>query len=153
MDDYDVIYLDDDERNARATVIDSRGRPIRPGGMVRPRPGGSSVVVPPSRRPTVIHSGGSHGSQASDRRPTVIYSQPPQQSKLGGLGNLTTGEIIELASQLLAAIQPLPGAPSGVGDVETDVENLVIYQTALATHAKRDEQLRTLGSLLAKVLK
>jgi hypothetical protein len=37
--------------------------------------------------------------------------------------------------------------------VETDVENLVIYQTALATHAKRDEQLRTLGSLLAKVLK
>jgi hypothetical protein len=152
MDDYDVIYLDDDERNARATVVDGRGRPMGRPGIVRPRPGGSSVVVPPSRRPTVIHSGGSHGSQAVDRRPTVIYSQPAQ-SKLGGLGNLTTGEIIELAAQLLAAIQPLPGAPSGVGDVETDVENLVIYQTALATHAKRDEQLRTLGSLLAKVLK
>ena len=112
MDEFDVIYLDDDERNARASVIDSRGRP--------------------------------------NRRPP--QGQPPQ-SKLGGLGNLTTGEIIELAAQLLAAIQPLPGAPSGVGDVETDVENLVIYQTALATHAKRDEQLRTLGSLLAKVLK
>ena len=152
MDEYDVIYLDDDERNARASVIDSRGRPIGRPGMVRPRPGGSSVVVPPSRRPTVIHSGGSQGAQAVDRRPTVIYSQPAP-SKLGGLGNLTTGEIIELAAQLLAGIQPLPGAPSGVGDVETDVENLVIYQTALATHAKRDEQLRTLGSLLAKVLK
>ena len=45
------------------------------------------------------------------------------------------------------------GAPNAQGDVETDVENLVIYQTALATHAKRDEQLRTLGSLLGKILK
>jgi hypothetical protein len=152
MDEYDVIYLDDDERNARATVTDSRGRPMGRPGFVRPRPGGTSVVVPPSRRPTVIHSGGSQTTQAIDRRPTVIYQQPAP-NRLGGLGNMTTGEIIELASQLLAAIQPLPGAPSGVGDVETDVENLVIYQTALATHAKRDEQLRTLGNLLAKILK
>jgi len=87
MDDYDVIYLDDDERNPRASVIDSRGRPIGRPGMVRPRPGGSSVVVPPSRRPTVIHSGGSQGSQAVDRRPTVIYSQPAHDNKPGGPGN------------------------------------------------------------------
>ncbi len=147
MDDYDVIYLDDDERNARATSIDRRktgGGRVVVGGR---RPGGSSVVVPPSRRPTVIHSG---GGRTSERRAVVIQDEP-QPKKL--LGDLTTGEVIEIAAQILAAIQPLPGAPSGAGHVETDVENLVIYQTALATHAKRDEQVRTLGNLLGKILK
>ncbi len=147
MDEYDVIYLDDDERNARTTVLDRRkaGGRMVVGGR---RPGGSSVVVPPSRRPTVIHSGGRGG----DRRAVVIQEEPAQQQRKL-IGDLTTGEVVELAAQILAAIQPLPGAPTGAGDVETDVENLVIYQTALATHAKRDEQLRTLGSLLGKILK
>ena len=147
MDDYDVIYLDDDERNARATSVSHRtggGRRVVVGGR---RPGASSVVVPPSRRPTVIHAG---GGRSSDRRADVIQDEP-QPKKL--LGNLTTGEIVEIAAQILAAIQPLPGAPTAAGEVETDVENLVIYQTALATHAKRDEQLRTLGGLLGKILK
>ncbi len=147
MDDYDVIYLDDDERNARPTVIDGRkGGRVTVGGR---RPGGSSVVVPPSRRPTVIHSGGRSGGVA-DRRAVVLQESAP--SKLG-IGGLTTGELIEVAAQILAAIQPLPGAPVAQGEVETDVENLVIYQTALATHAKRDEQLRTLGGLIGKLLK
>jgi hypothetical protein len=147
MDDYDVIYLDDDERNARATVNDRRkgGGRVVVGGR---RPGGSSVVVPPSRRPTVIHSG---GGRTSDRRAMVVQDEPQQQRKL--IGDLTVGEVVELAAQILAAIQPLPGAPTAQGEVETDVENLVIYQTALATHAKRDEQLRTLGGLLGKILK
>ncbi len=148
MDDYDVIYLDDDERNARATSVNHRtsggGRRVTVGGN---RPSRSSVVVPPSRRPTVIHSG---GSRSADRRAVVIQEEP-QPKKL--LGDLTTGELVEFAAQILAAIQPLPGAPTAQGEVETDVENLVIYQTALATHAKRDEQLRTLGSLLGKILK
>ena len=149
MDEYDVIYLDEDERNARATVVDRRkdggGRVVVGGGR---RTGGSSVVVPPSRRPTVIHSGGRGGDR---QRAPVVIQEAPQQKKM--LAGLTTGEIVELAAQILAAIQPLPGAPSGAGDVETDVENLVIYQTALATHAKRDEQLRTLGGLIGKLLK
>jgi len=147
MDEYDVIYLDDDERNARQTVVrhgsgGGGGRMVVGGNR---RPGASSVVVPPSRRPTVIHSGGRPRAQP------VVIQQEPQQKKL--FGDLTVGEVVELAAQILAAIQPLPGAPTGAGDVETDVENLVIYQTALATHAKRDEQLRTLGGLLGKVLK
>ncbi len=147
MDEYDVIYLDEDERNARATVVDGRkgGGRVVVGGR---RPGGSSVVVPPSRRPTVIHSGGRGGDR---QRAPVVIQEAPQQKKM--LAGLTTGEIVELAAQILAAIQPLPGAPTAAGEVETDVENLVIYQTALATHAKRDEQLRTLGSLLGKLLK
>jgi hypothetical protein len=147
MDEYDVIYLDDDERNARATVVDRRkgggsGRVVVGGS----RPSRSSVVVPPSRRPTVIHSGGGR-----PRAQQVVIQEEPEKRKL--LGDLTTGEVVEIAAQILAAIQPLPGAPTAAGEVETDVENLVIYQTALATHAKRDEQLRTLGGLLGKILK
>jgi hypothetical protein len=147
MDEYDVIYLDDDERNARSAVVDRRkgggsGRVVVGGS----RPSRSSVVVPPSRRPTVIHSGGGR-----PRAQQVVIQEEPEKRKL--LGDLTTGEVVEIAAQILAAIQPLPGAPTAAGEVETDVENLVIYQTALATHAKRDEQLRTLGGLLGKILK
>ena len=144
MDDYDVIYLDDDERNARAQHVDNRRRV---GGSRRP--GGTSVVVPPSRRPTVIHSGGRSGGSASRREVVLQESEPTKK----GIAGLSTGELIEVAAQILAAIQPLPAAPVAAGEVETDVENLVIYQTALATHAKRDEQLRTLGGLIGKLLK
>jgi hypothetical protein len=144
MDDYDVIYLDEDERNARPTSNDNRRRVV--GGR---RPGGTSVVVPPSRRPTVIHSGGRSGGGASRREVVIQESEPAKK----GIAGLSTGELIEVAAQILAAIQPLPGAPVAQGEVETDVENLVIYQTALATHAKRDEQLRTLGGLIGKLLK
>ena len=143
MDDYDVIYLDDSERNAREQTVDRRksgGRVVVGGNH---RPGRSSVVVPPSRRPTVIYSGGSRGR--------AVQEEEPAQRKL--IGDLTIGEVIELATQILAAIQPLPGAPVAQGTAEIDVENLVTYQTALATHAKRDEQLRTLGGLLGKILK
>jgi hypothetical protein len=66
---------------------------------------------------------------------------------------MTTGELIDTGIQLLAAIQPLPAAPVAQGEPGVDVENLVTYQTALATHAKRDEQLRTLGSLLVRILR
>ena len=47
----------------------------------------------------------------------------------------------------------MPAAPTAQGHAGTDLENLVIYQGALANHAKRDEQLRTLGELLGKVLR
>ncbi len=143
--DYDVIYLDDDERNARPATNDNRRRVVG-----NRRPGGSSVIVPPSRRPTVIHSGGRSGGGTAERRPVVIQESAPAKK---GFAGLSTGELIEVAAQILAAIQPLPGAPVAQGEVETDVENLVIYQTALATHAKRDEQLRTLGGLVGKLLK
>jgi hypothetical protein len=92
------------------------------------------------RSTTTRRHGGRRVVVPASNRPTIIRG-------------LSTGELIELAAQLLAAIQPLPGAPSAQGHVETDVENLVVYQTALATHAKRDEQLRTLGGLLGRLLK
>jgi hypothetical protein len=37
-------------------------------------------------------------------------------------------------------------------DVGTDVGNLILYQSALASHAKRDEQVRTLGGLVARLV-
>jgi hypothetical protein len=125
--DYNVILVDDDERNARPVMA-----PRRPtyGGRVPARP--------------VYY-------QAAPQ-PAVIY-QPAPALRPAGLAGMTTAELVEVGAQVLAAIQPLPAAPTAIGEVETDVENLVIYQTALATHAKRDEQLRTLGGLLARLLR
>ena len=141
MDEDEVIFLDDDERNA----LMRRRRPSRVGR----RPGGRSIVVPASRRPTIIrHSGGESG-EVFDRRPTQLVMQPAR-SVLPGFSN---GELIEMAAQVIAAIQPLPGAPTAQGQCEVDVENLVLYQTALAAHAKRDEQLRTLGNLVSRFLR
>ncbi len=153
MAEYNVIYLDDDERNARPMVIDGR-RPSMIGGVPGRRPMGG-IVVPPSTRPTVIQSPNMGATRpyypAAPQQPTVVYHQPAPMAS--GLAGMNTAELVEVAAQILAAIQPLPGAPAAQGDVETDVENLVIYQTALATHAKRDEQLRTLGGLLARMLR
>ena len=135
MDDYEVMYTDDEERNSFYDGVTSATD-----GRRRRRPG--RVVVAGSRRPTIIrhHTGGYS-------RPVMV--QQPRRM----FGGLSTGELVEMAAQILAAIQPLPGAPAAQGHVETDVENLVVYQTALATHAKRDEQLRTLGGLIGRLLK
>jgi hypothetical protein len=131
-DNEEIYYIDDDERNARVV---RRVPPQRPGSMGGRRP--RTVIVP-------------SGSRSSSRPSTVVVQSPKPQS---GLGGLSRGEIVEVAAQILAAIQPLPAPPTGSGQTGTDVENLVTYQGALATHAKRDEQLRTLGSLVGKLLK
>ena len=135
--DYNVILVDDDERNASPVFS---GRP--------------PMFGVPGRRPAWF--GGRFPGRpvyyaAPQPQPTVIYQQAP--AKAAGLAGMTTAELVEVGAQLLAAIQPLPAAPTAAGELETDVENLVIYQTALATHAKRDEQLRTLGGLLARLLR
>jgi hypothetical protein len=150
-DDFEVIYLDDDERNATVR----RATPSTSYSSSRPRPPSSAAgfVSAGTRKPAIIRHYGTSGQQytADRHRPTQVVVHQPAPRR--GLGGLSTGELIDVAAQILAAIQPLPGAPPAQGHVETDVENLVIYQTALATHAKRDEQLRTLGSLLGKLLK
>jgi len=145
MDQYEVMYIDDG-RNA-----DHR-RPVRPTTSA-----GRTLVVPPSQRPTVLYSrpnssvagystpyGTPYGTQQ-----VIIGPAPSFASRLG----MSTGELIDTAIQILAAIRPLPSAPVAQGESGIDVENLVTYQDALATHAKRDEQLRTLGTLLVRILK
>jgi hypothetical protein len=137
--DFNVILVDDDERNARPVMFDGRPPIV---GMPGRRPGWWGGRLP--GRPVYY--------PAPQPQPTVIYQQAPA-AKAAGLAGMTTAELVEVGAQLLAAIQPLPAAPTAAGELETDVENLVIYQTALATHAKRDEQLRTLGSLLGRLLR
>lgn len=171
MSDYDVMYIDD-ERNAPFSY---GRRPSR-----RPRPGGSSVMVPPSRRPTVIHSGGGavpadYGTVPAGYGAVPAGYYPGPMSPMGGypvnpgyydprfaaglpnpiarFWNLPGGELVELATKALAAVMPLPTAPTAEGDAGLDLENLVEYQRALADHAKRDERLRTIGELIGRILR
>ncbi len=128
----DIYYVD--ARNAREHRTQGAS----------PVPGTRAVTVPPSR--TVV------------MRPMpnqLAYAQPvayPQAPAAGLLGNLTTGQVVEMVAQIFAALQGLPAAPVATKDVGTDVGNMVLYQSALASHAKRDEQLRTLGALVAKLV-
>ena len=147
---YDVMYIDGDERNADRDHRTQQGSRPTFGSGGRRVPWGSSgtrtVVVPPSRNPTVIHT---VPQPAGYYPPAGFYPQPSFASRFG----MSTGELIDTAIQILAAIQSLPGAPTAQGNAEIDIENMVTYQGALATHAKRDEQLRTLGNLLVRILK
>ena len=76
--------------------------------------------------------------------------QPTLASSL--LGRISTGQLIDVVVQIFAALMPLPGAPTATSDVGTDVGNLMLYQGALAQYAKRDEQVRTLGNLILKLI-
>ena len=138
MDDYaDIYYVD--TRNA----TDHRTGAQSPGGW-RPSQPTRTVYVPPSRQPA-----GAYANPAP-----MIYSAPyPQQSLAASFfGKLTTGQVVDMVAQLFAALQPLPGAPIATKDTATDVGNLILFQGALAQHAKRDEQIRTLGGLVGKVV-
>jgi hypothetical protein len=148
--DQDVIYIGDDERNA------DRRTGSRPAWS--PRPGRTVVVPAGSRRPMVIQSGGSSPALGYGGSPALGYSQPQvivaqQPASFASRFGMTTGELIDTGIQIFAAITPLPTAPVSQGEAVTDVENLVTYQKHLATHAKRDEQLRTIGALLVRILK
>lgn len=157
MEEYADIYYVDDGRNA--VVRDHRHRPGVPSWIPRP----------PVYRPPVRHH---HVAPAAVQQP-IAYAQPqllaqpqlfpqaqlmyppqplPQSTAASILGKLTTGQIVEMIAQAFAAMQALPGAPVATRDTSTDVANLILFQNALAQHAKRDEQVRTLGSLVAKLV-
>lgn len=150
MDEYAQIYWLDERNAARdhrphGGNVPAGWRPsapppsVTPPAVVRPLP--PMVAQPVMAQPMVAHPVMAH--------PLTAW-QPQSPTYLGGL---TLGQILELAAQALAAFQSLPSAPIATSDVEKDVGNLVLYQTALAEHAKRDERLRTLGSLISKFVK
>ncbi len=148
--DYDVVFVYEG-RNAttdhRTGGCPSAPTPWRP--LPARVPGGSrTVVVPPGARPTVITGSASGYYQPAYFAPPYLPA-PSFASRFG----MSTGEMIDTGVQVLAAILPLPAAPSAQGETVTDIENLMTYQGALAVHAKRDEQLRTLGNLLVRILK
>ncbi len=161
MEDYAQIYWLD-PRNADSR--DHRAQGSVPMGSVGPgmpttRPG---TMVPGGRYPAATYPVRpaypvqSYG-QAYPGQPMVgppMMTQPiAVMQPATYFGGFTIGQIVEMAAQALAALQPLPGAPTATSDVGTDVGNLILYQSAIAQHAKRDEQVRTLGSLISKLVK
>ncbi len=102
--------------------------------------------------------GSQYGSQYPQypQQPQVIYAQAPGLGiGIGGssiLGKMTTGQVIDMVAQIFAALMPLPAAPVATADASTDVGNLITYQGSLAQYAKRDEQVRTLGNLVTKLV-
>lgn len=81
------------------------------------------------------------------------YPYPPQASPLSRLGDISPATIVDMAARLLAALSPLPEPPNPSGKEGVDIENAITYQTALAEHAKRDEQLRELGHAISVLLR
>ena len=139
MDQYaDIYYVDTRNADGRDHRTGNTGGggfmgAVRPGTMVQP-----SGYAP---RPA-------YGPQP------VMYTQAPMAPTFAStlFGKLTTGQVIDMVAQLFAALQPLPTSPIATKDATTDVGNLILFQGALAQHAKRDEQVRTLGGLVAKLV-
>jgi hypothetical protein len=127
-----------DGRNARSSNNDHRTQQ-----------GGSTALVPIGQRRVLRPVG-----QTMPSRPVVIYQQAPSSGPAGSglFANLTVGEVVELAGAVLGAISPLPGAPVATGDFRTDMDNVITYQGALAVHAKQDERIRTIASLIGKLI-
>lgn len=96
-----------------------------------------------------------HG-RYSQQQPQVIYAQAPGLGVgIGGggvFGRMTTGQVIDMVAQIFAALMPLPAQPVATADATTDVGNLILFQGSLAQYAKRDEQIRTLGNLVTKLV-
>lgn len=132
MDNDDFLY-DDGQRNA---IV--RGR--RPAIWGMPRIQQPVVVQYPTAPTYPVQAMPGYAPQA----PVVVRQKR--------ILDMPAGEVLALAAQAFAALQPLPNAPSAIGKADDDAANLVTYQAALANHAKRDEQLRTIGALLAKLL-
>jgi hypothetical protein len=87
--------------------------------------------------------------------PQVVYANPGIGVGVGAgslFGGMTTGQVIDMVAQIFAALMPLPAAPTATADAATDVGNLILYQGSLAQYAKRDEQVRTLGNLVTKLV-
>ena len=157
MDEYADIYYVDENRNAVITTdhrtgsSNNQGR--SPWPFVRP-----AVQVGSSGQPTRTVYVASPHRPAVPVQPQVMFAPPPpwypqNQSAAATLfGKLTTGMVVEMVAQIFAALQSLPAAPIVTKDASTDAANMILFQNALAQHAKRDEQVRTLGSLVAKLV-
>ena len=138
--------MEDDYAELQFVERNAREYDRRPGSR-HPRPGQRTFVP--------------HGFVPQQQRyapqPPVIYAQGPGLGVgIGGAGSLfgrvTTGQLIDMVAQIFAALMPLPAAPTATSDAPTDVGNLILYQGSLAQYAKRDEQVRTLGNLITKLV-
>ncbi len=139
MDDYAELQFVERNANEWDRRHPQHGRP------------GHRTFVPASPRYAPQHYPQQYGPQ-----PNVIYAQAPGLGVgIGGsslFGRMTTGQVIDMVAQIFAALMPLPAAPVATSEAATDVGNLILYQGSLAQYAKRDEQVRTLGNLVTKLV-
>lgn len=133
MDEYEINIVDG--RNADH-------RTNRPGGIF-----GTPVNRLPVR---TVYTQAPQQSQPQ-MAPQIYYATPPAHSWGQGLLG-KPGVVVDMVAQIFAALMPLPAAPVATSEVATDVQNLITYQQAIAQYAKRDEQVRTLGNLIVKLL-
>ena len=148
MEEYGDIYYVDDARNASRDHR-AQGGTVYAGSRPGTRPSRTLVVQPPV-------SAGGYRPAYTPQSPMIYTQQPimygePVPTAGSLLGRLTIAQIIEIAAQAFAALQSLPPAPNPQEATSTNVQNMIVYQRALAEHAKRDEQIRTLGALAAKL--
>jgi hypothetical protein len=154
---------------AEVIYVDTRNAPDRRYGQHVPynRVGGFHPMSSmPGGYPGYPHGGYPHGgySHAQAGYPHGALAQQAGYPQSGGspvivntsrrdlIAGISTGALIDMVAQAYAALQSLPSAPVATGDAATDIGNSLLYQTALAQHAKRDEQVRTIGSLVSKLI-
>ena len=131
------IYIVDARNADHRTPQSGTIMPGRVGTGVR------TVVAQPARV---------YGPSYGQSQPQIIYAGGSPTTASALLGRVTPGVLVDLVAQIFAALMPLPGAPVATTDAATDIQNMMTYQTALAQYAKRDEQVRTLGNLVTKLL-
>jgi hypothetical protein len=154
MDEYADIYYVDGNRNAlvrRSPVI--RG-PLSGATMTRP----PYLPAPSTAMQPVVQPAAQAAPVYYSNPPQVVYANPPQPQPTANtvvsslLGRVTAGQLIDMVAQVFAVLQALPAPPTVDDDTHTNVSNLILYQSALAQHAKRDEQVRTLGTLVSRLV-
>src|SRR6266540_3646910 len=125
----------------------------------RPVPVGRPVAPPPYRPPMTVATG--YAGPMYTGYPPPPWAGPyapagyPWQQALPSTsplvdrstGAIKIGMVLEIATQALAAMASLPTAPQMTENAVSNAQNQIKYQEALAQHAKRDEQIRTLGAL------
>jgi hypothetical protein len=159
MNEDDIYYVD--ERNA--VISTSRSGPTNQSGgrvILTPRPGAGGRMIGqqnPFGSPAMYGAQGYMGAQPGywNGQPNYWGQQAPGYFGPGGpsmFSRLSAGKIVDMAAQVFAALTSLPDAPVATADPATDVPNLITYQSSLASYAKRDEQIRTLGSLVSKLV-
>lgn len=153
MEEADLYFVD--TRNA-----DPRDHRAQGGSATRPAGGRPvSVVQVPGSGQTRVYAAAQpayYGNPYVNPGFPNPYMNPymtPQTTIASSLlGRISTGQMIDIVAQIFAALMPLPAAPAATSDANTDTGNLILYQTALAQYTKRDEQVRTLGNLVTKLV-
>lgn len=135
--------FDEEERNAmRNALEDVRNRRRRParGPMVvyqpAPPPPGQWTAPP--------------GWTPAPPPAQVVVTQPAAPPSL--FKNVSKGQLVNVGAMALAMLAPLPAEPPATGDAGKDNANIIKYQKALAEHAKRSQQIVTIGAIAGIVL-